>query len=114
MLLGGSFSLYNGTTRNRIARVIGDDVNGLDMDGSASPEAFRLYPNPNNGQFTIEGKNADHTIEIHNGLGQLLLRQRATQQSTQLNLHQMPNGIYHISVYAAGEVSRFKVIVEKT
>lgn len=71
---------------------------------------FLLYPNPNKGQFSIEGGSTSYSIEIYNAVGQLVLSQRAVQERSQLNLQQQPSGIYHVSVIANGQVSRFKVL----
>jgi hypothetical protein len=71
---------------------------------------FQLFPNPNNGAFSLEGSSANYTIEIRNALGQLLHFQQAIQNSTQLNIQEQPSGIYYISVIDNEEVSRFKMI----
>lgn len=82
-------------------------VTGIAENGVST---FSVYPNPNQGQFVVEGRSADYTIDIYNNMGQLLLSQRAVQERTQLNLQQQPSGIYHVSVIANKEVSRFKLV----
>jgi len=76
----------------------------------SSYSEINIYPNPNNGQFVIEGRLSDFSIEVHNALGQLLRSQRSLQQRIQIDLQQQPSGIYHVSVRAEDEVSLFKVV----
>jgi hypothetical protein len=85
-------------------------VTTVGISDMVNEAGFMVYPNPNNGQFTIAGGSTDFTIEIHNAVGQLLLSQQAVQERTELNLQQQPSGIYHVSVIANKEVSRFKLV----
>jgi len=59
---------------------------------------LNIYPNPNNGQFTIEIYNPDKEkliLEIHNSIGQLMVNK---------NLPELPVAVYSIdlSTYARG------------
>ncbi len=53
-----------------------------------------IYPNPNNGNFTISGMTKGSTIELYNDLGQLVSKGKASEEIMQLNIASYPNGIY--------------------
>ena len=63
-----------------------------------------LYPNPNNGQFTItveseKLKVESNTVEIYNMLGQKVCTQLLiTNYSSLINISDQPNGIYLIRI----------------
>ena len=57
-----------------------------------------IYPNPNNGEFTIELVSLNNTyITITNVLGQIIKSQKA-ELINQINLSLFDKGIYFINV----------------
>lgn len=85
--------------------------------------AIGLYPNPNNGTFTIKGNLADTTIqsaelEIVNVLGQKVLQGKISATKGRINeVIQMPdpagNGVYLLKIIAGHEVNAFHVILDR-
>ena len=69
-------------------------INNQNMDlGGVS-----IYPNPNNGEFTIELVSLNNTyITITNVLGQIIKTQKA-ELMNQINLNSFEKGVYFISV----------------
>jgi hypothetical protein len=64
----------------------------------ASKTAIKVYPNPNNGEFTIELTNINNSnITITNVLGQIIKTQKA-ELMNQINLNAFDKGIYFINV----------------
>ena len=64
----------------------------------ASKAAIKVYPNPNNGEFTIELTNINNSnITITNVLGQIIKTQKA-ELINQINLNAIEKGIYFINV----------------
>ncbi|HTA28564.1 MAG TPA: T9SS type A sorting domain-containing protein, partial [Bacteroidia bacterium] len=60
-----------------------------------------LYPNPNNGQFTIQSSvnSGQLSVEIYNMLGQKVYSQSNIQNPTfNINISDKPNGIYLIRI----------------
>lgn len=70
---------------------------------------FNVFPNPNNGEFTIQSQNSD-IITIINDLGQTIQTVELTQQNNfSYKVNSLPNGIY----FLMGEKFKSKVIVTK-
>lgn len=75
---------------------------------------FDLYPNPSNGEITIN--LADYNIgncklTVNNLLGELLYSSTISGQSTNLKLD-LKKGLYFISLYNNGQTTSRKIIVE--
>ena len=69
------------------------------VDDIATISGLKLYPNPNNGRFTliVEGVNADATLAIINTLGQTIYTERLTVNGTfkkEIDLQNVVTGIY--------------------
>lgn len=82
-------------------------------------EAFRVYPNPNEGYFTIEVesvKGGDATLEIVNVLGQVISSQQLKniygKRTVPVDLRDSGKGIYFINLYYNGEIINRRVIVQ--
>lgn len=61
--------------------------------------ALKLYPNPSNGQITIEQEGMQKVM-VYNALGQLLLNKETSSDALQLDLSRFGNGLYWIKVTA--------------
>lgn len=77
--------------------------------------SYKLYPNPNNGQFTIAFEHAQNNavIEVMDALGKQVLVQNVTGIETSVNTNGLQNGIYFVTVRNGNTVLvRTKVIKE--
>lgn len=80
-----------------------------------------LYPNPNNGTFTVKGTiNADHAVlEVLNVVGQTVYRQPVTIRNDQLDTQMtLPpaiaaGGTYLLRVRAANSVNVYRFVLAK-
>jgi len=62
-------------------------------------EHVSVYPNPNNGSFTIKLNEYENTtVEVYNTIGQRVLAQILQNNLTQLNLANCSNGMYQLRV----------------
>jgi len=63
---------------------------------SASPTKINLFPNPNNGSFTLESSNltGHSSIEIYNMLGEVVYKSTITQSTSQISLNNSIAGVY--------------------
>ncbi len=70
-------------------------------------EGVRLYPNPNNGSFSVE-LNSDSQIVITNILGEQILKETIQSGKQSIDFRNQPNGVYFVKV----NQQVFKVIKE--
>ena len=77
-------------------------------------EGFKIYPNPNNGSFTIEIENPskDVSIEIFNLLGERVGRVEKVGKVNSLDLD-VANGMYWVRVKNGGVVWNQKAVIAK-
>ena len=74
---------------------------------NTSEDGFNLYPNPNDGQFTITVNNPERIekIEIYDTLGKLVERKYHLANSTTINLSSFSNNIYLVKlIYKDGRI----------
>ena len=69
-----------------------------------------LYPNPANAYLTVEAEGMQE-VTVYNMMGQVVLRQRADEDSMVINTTSLPSGIYAITVKSLTEslTTRFTV-----
>lgn len=84
---------------------------------TAKASAISLFPNPNQGSFTLKGNmaSAEVDIEILNAVGQVVYRQsahtRAGELQHNIRLSGLADGIYMVRIHGQGEEAsiRFKL-----
>jgi hypothetical protein len=81
-----------------------------------SNPSVRVYPNPNNGQFTIgiTGISGNFFVKIYNVLGQEVYTEQLKNQDTQINLSSQPDGIYIYRVFSetGSAISTGRLVIE--
>jgi len=83
------------------------------MGISEFSNSVSIYPNPNNGTFTLEAKT-EGTYSIINELGQTVKQvQLRSDNDFTMNIDGLSNGIYFVVGYNNNQISRQKVIVTK-
>jgi hypothetical protein len=107
-----SYTDNNGCSDMATQNVVVDLCTGI-ANLVSSGENFHLFPNPNNGQFTLDLQSA-HTAQlfIYDALGQLVKSQQIQPGTQQIALN-VPVGIYLVRVVTTdGKVSQQRVVVE--
>ena len=83
--------------------------NGIEEDGHSTPSTgsgtegtFTIYPNPTNGVLFVETRLIaslpDPTYHITNLMGQTLLQGNITTDCQQINIENLPEGMYFITI----------------
>jgi hypothetical protein len=74
---------------------------------------FKVYPNPNSGNFTIHLENNLNTplFSLYDVSGKLLQSEVLKNQSNQMNLNGISSGIYFGTLSNESELKTFKIVV---
>lgn len=86
-------------------------VNSLSNDQFSFNE-LKYFPNPVQNSLTISNLVNIDEVEINSVLGQLLMRKKVTDLQTEINLSNLPNGVYLVKVKAESQEKIFKIIKE--
>ena len=81
--------------------------------GINTPEKFRLqvYPNPANEIVFIEYENA-YIVNFYDMFGKEVLSRNANGK-TEMNINQLPKGVYMVAVVSEGETMELKKIIKQ-
>lgn len=74
-----------------------------------------VYPNPNNGQFTVDFRNKQiesFTVEVLNSSGIKIFTQKYSGNSHMVDLTQLPKGLYLLNITCEGMTRPVKMIIE--
>jgi len=72
-----------------------------------------IYPNPNNGQFTIQFATISENmnVEIYNFVGQMVSKEEVTGTSLSIDLHNLATGIYQVRVLENNTVIKHAKVI---
>ncbi len=73
--------------------------------------SFGLFPNPNNGLFTIETPQGNELLEIFGANGQLVYNQRLTQKTTYVSSALLSRGVYVIKIQGENGIGIKRLLV---
>jgi hypothetical protein len=111
LIAGGFFVNCGNTYTPMAARLnIGVGLNEYSQEGT-----FKFYPNPINDILNIDvdilnGNNSK--LQILNSLGQIVIEEKIIDPKSQINLSQLPSGIYTLKVFIENNYKTFKIIKE--
>ncbi len=76
---------------------------------------FAIYPNPNNGEFTVKlnAVSENMSIEIYNSLGQLVLKEKPNNLITVININTKAKGIYIVRIKENNLVIKTEKIIKE-
>ena len=73
-----------------------------------------IYPNPSNGNITINVKeNGVKTVTVYNTLGEVVAGLQSSNNSINLDLANLANGIYSVVVSTDNRTSSTKITIAK-
>ena len=87
----------------------------VDDNWSAEERAeasLKLYPNPSNGQITIEQEGMQKVV-VYNALGQLLLDKEIAGDVVQLDLSGLGNGLYWVQVMSQSRMVTRRFVLSR-
>lgn len=83
------------------------DINRLDAFNG-----FNVYPNPNNGEFTVSSETStDVVVEVFNVLGEKVYNSSSDNGTVLVKLNDAASGVYVVKVTIAGQTSSVMVTV---
>jgi hypothetical protein len=78
---------------------------------SVKSTGLRVYPNPNQGVFTIETANTfAKTIEMTDLTGRIVYVQTTDAETIQMNIVDLANGVYHVRIHSQNGIDIIKVV----
>jgi Ig-like domain CHU_C associated/Secretion system C-terminal sorting domain/SprB repeat len=78
---------------------------------SVQENTIRLYPNPNNGQFTV-ASSEDGVLEVFSMTGQLLLHQTISNGETSVSLSGQARGTYLVRVTCGENTTHKRIVIQ--
>ncbi|MCH2225757.1 MAG: T9SS type A sorting domain-containing protein [Crocinitomicaceae bacterium] len=82
---------------------------------SVDNEEIMIYPNPSAGKLVIHIPNLSSNVKctISNTLGQTIITTNIMNEVNSLNLNELPEGIYFVSIYMENELVQNKITLSK-
>jgi uncharacterized delta-60 repeat protein len=110
VIFGGDFTTYNGTGRNRIAR-LNNLITGV-VNHNSAMVSLSIFPNPNNGDFTIS-LHKEETFSLINNLGQIVQTIELNQSNNNsANITGIESGVYFLMENSYPQL-KYKIAVAK-
>lgn len=102
-----------------IVKIVGGML-GVKMANSESRENFKIYPNPSQGEITLElniNKGKSATAKIFNPEGELVYEQQLFTSNGEIkktiSVKSFSNGIYFMTIYTSEDVTHKKFSIDK-
>ncbi len=84
--------------QNTVKKVIKTSATNSIETITESASRINVFPNPNNGNITVQNNNALGLITLYNTLGELIYTQTTKENKTQIDISNQPNGMYLIRI----------------
>ena len=92
------------------------EQNYISIDLTSTEEnlesSLKLYPNPSNGQITIELEGMQDVM-VYNALGQALLNKETSSDVLQLDLSGFENGLYWVKIISQNRIAVKPLVISK-
>ncbi len=103
-------STVTGCSASTTANLIVSPCSGLNSL-SAKINGLSVYPNPSNGEFTIELNNGlNKTIEVTDLTGRVVLTSASSKDKVNVNMANLANGIYYVKIQSDNAVEVIKIV----
>jgi hypothetical protein len=90
------------------------DTNEEEEDEMESGDQLSAYPNPNNGEFTLNTGNFEtKDVYVYDVLGKIVYQKnRISEKTLDINISYFPKGIYMVQVVSADKTKTIKIVNE--
>ncbi len=103
-------STVTGCSASTTANLIVSPCTGL-SSLSAKINGLSVYPNPSNGEFTVELNNGLYkTIQVTDLTGRVVLTNASSKDKVNVNMANLANGIYYVKIQSDNAVEVIKVV----
>lgn len=123
-LIGSGISVY--PTKTVEYTVFGTDENGCHSSASIAQAVdaclgvqtisgnasnLSIYPNPNNGTFSVEFNNSlEKTVDLTDITGRVVMSNTTSQNKIEFNINHLANGVYYLRVKSDNATQTVKVV----
>ncbi len=103
------------TDRVSLLSSVGCNPPSSGIDESSIANSVKIFPNPSSGYFTIQmnDKLKASELKIVNGIGETILSKNLTGNLEEINLSELSNGIYFLSITSSNGIFNEKLILNK-
>ena len=84
--------------------------NSTNIKNKSTKVSQNIYPNPTEGQFTINSLKIGDQIHIYNALGQIILSTTASNNIENFNIIQ--KGLYYILIKSEDKILTHKLLIQ--
>lgn len=97
---------------SKIDDIVVTATNSVGIEKTVFTNAVNIYPNPSNGNISIDANDAINEIMIFNALGKLVLKSNPDKLNNQIDLSSFGKGIYFVNLrYDDNSYYSSKVVV---
>lgn len=104
-------SAIGGCTNTAVTSVTVNVCTGIHENSNGT--VFSVFPNPSNGNFTVQSSVFPATLVMYDVTGKQVISKDITELETSLNVSQLNNGIYYISLIAESGSANYKMVISK-
>ncbi len=111
--LSGMVSTFNNVDVNKTITIV--EGQSTLSSGSINKTNFSIYPNPSNGDYTIQLKtlNTDEELTVYDVSGRKIKTKKLVDLNTAINLHDFSEGIYFFKIQSNRGSATRKVVYSK-
>ena len=111
MAIGQNYSVILCATSNKGCRTcISKQLTVTDLQQLLKGDDLLLYPNPNNGNFTIASASVIENIEVVNAFGQIVYSNKGTDVTMEIHLESLSAGVYTVIVSTEQNKQSIKIL----
>ena len=87
------------------------DITTVGLIENSALSDVTINPNPSNGHYTLKGSNIT-SIDVYNTIGEKVFQSAINSTASEIDLSNMPNGVYFMKIQVLQTFFTKKVVVE--